>query len=214
MKVIIGPYKNWIGPYQIAEALCWWSPKVKDECGIPRHKDWVHNFGTWLAENKDGSDSWITKLCNWIDGKKQRQVYVRIDKFDTWSMDHTLAHIILPMLKQLKATKHGSPHVDDFDCPQHLWSTHAKPKENDWDTDEFWHDRWEYVIQEMIWAFEQHIDDNAEQQWFDHTGVDPKATLTEQTQQIKHDREGYNQWQHRKQQGFKLFGKYYQALWD
>ena len=214
MKVIIGPYKSWIGPYQIAEALCFWSPKVKDESGIPQHKDWVHNFGTWLAERKDGSDSTLTKLCNWIDQKRQRQVYVRIDKFDTWSMDHTLAHIILPMLRQLKATKHGSPLVDDFDCPQHLWSVNAKPKENDWDTDEFWHDRWEHVLNEMIWAFEQHLDDKAEHQWFDHTGVDPKLPPTEQTKQIKHDSEGYNHWQHRKAMGFKLFGKYYQALWD
>lgn len=214
MKVIIGPYRNWIGPYQIAEALCFWSPKVKDECGILRHKDWVHNFGTWLAETKTGEESLLTKLCNWIDGKKQRQVYVRIDKFDTWSMDHTLAHIILPMLKQLKATKHGSPHVDDFDCPQHLWSTHAKPKLNDYDTDEFWHQRWEYVLGEMIWAFEQHLDDSAQDQFFDHTNVDPKADINQQIKQTKHDSEGYNHWQHRKAMGFKLFGKYYQALWD
>ena len=214
MKVIIGPYKSWIGPYQIAEALAFWSPKVKDECGIKRHKDWVHNFGTWLAEKKDGSDSWLTKLCLWIDKRRVRQVYVRIDKFDTWSMDHTLAHLILPMLKQLQATKHGSPHVDDFDCPQHLWSTHAKPKENEWDTDEFWHLRWEHVLNEMIWAFEQHLDDSAQDQFFDNSNVDPKAELNQQIKQTKHDQEGYNHWQHRKQQGFKLFGKYYQALWD
>jgi hypothetical protein len=28
--------------------------------------------------------------------------YVKIDRYDTWSMDHTLADIILPMLKQLQ----------------------------------------------------------------------------------------------------------------
>ena len=214
MKVVIGPYKTWWGPYQIAEALAFWSPKVKDECGMPRHKDWVHNFGTWLAENKDGSDSKLTKLCNWLDKKRKRQEYVRIDKFDTWSMDHTLSLIILPMLKQLKATKHGSPKVDDFDCPQHLWSTNAKPKENEWDTDEFWHQRWEYVIDEMIWAFEQHQNSDAQDQFYDHSNVDPKAELNQQIHQIKHDTEAHNHWEHRKQQGFKLFGKYYQALWD
>ena len=41
-------------------------------------------------------------------------VDVRIDKQDTWSMDYTLAHVILPMLIQLKETKHGSP------CPLEL----------------------------------------------------------------------------------------------
>ena len=39
--------------------------------------------------------------------------YVKIDYWDTWSMDHTLSYIIVPMLKQLKATKHGAPYVDD-----------------------------------------------------------------------------------------------------
>ena len=35
-------------------------------------------------------------------------------------MDHTLANIILPMLKQLQATKHGSPMVDIEDVPEEL----------------------------------------------------------------------------------------------
>lgn len=214
MKVVIGPYRSWIGPYQIAEALCFWVRDVKDEFGISAKPEWVHDFGTWLAERKDGSDSWLTKLCKWIDGKKHRQVYVRIDKFDTWSMDHTLAHIILPMLKQLRATKHGSPQVDDFDCPQHLWSTHAKPKEHDWDTDEFWHDRWDYVLGEMIWAFEQYHKPDDLEEFYDHSKVDKQADLTTQAHQISVDRDGLNHHEHRKRQALKLFGKYYQALWD
>lgn len=40
----------------------------------------------------------------------QRQIDVNIEKFDTWSLDHSLAYIILPALLQLKATKHGIPH--------------------------------------------------------------------------------------------------------
>ncbi len=31
MKIYIGPYKNWVGPYQIAEALCFWAKNVEDE---------------------------------------------------------------------------------------------------------------------------------------------------------------------------------------
>ena len=37
----------------------------------------------------------------WFDRRKQKQV-IRIDKHDTWSMDSTLAPIILAMLKQLQ----------------------------------------------------------------------------------------------------------------
>jgi hypothetical protein len=214
VKVVIGPYRSWIGPYQIAEALCFWVKDTKDEFGIRAKPEWVHNFGTWLAENKDGSDSWLTKACQWIDKKKKRQVYVRIDKFDTWGMDHTLALIVLPMLYQLKATKQGSPQVDDFDCPQSLWSTHAKPRENEWDTDEFWHQRWEYVLGEMIWAFEQYQKDDDTNEFYDHSKVDNNAPLETQVHQIEVDREALNHHEHRKRQALKLFGKYYQALWD
>jgi len=31
MKVYIGPYKDWFGPYQLAEKLMFWVPKEKDE---------------------------------------------------------------------------------------------------------------------------------------------------------------------------------------
>jgi len=54
---------------------------------------------------------------------KEQKISVRIDKYDTWSMDITLAHIIVPMLKQLKETKHGAPDVSDEDVPQHLRRT-------------------------------------------------------------------------------------------
>ena len=55
--------------------------------------------------------------------RPDRDIQVQIDPWDTWSMDHTLAHIILPMLKQLRNTKHGSPNVDNTDVPEYLCST-------------------------------------------------------------------------------------------
>jgi len=45
MKVYIGPYKNWFGPYQLAEKLCFWVKPVTDKYGIKSKPDWVHNFG-------------------------------------------------------------------------------------------------------------------------------------------------------------------------
>ena len=213
MKVIIGPYKNYIGPYQIAEAILFWLPKQRDELGFLEAHPLQHRFGHWLAETKLGKDSWLARLCQWFDQKRKRNIYVRIDRWDTWGMDNTLAHIVLPMLKQLKATKHGSPHTDDFDTPQHLWSTNAKPKTNEWDTDEFWHQRWDYIIGEMIWAFEQELDEHAEDKFYEHC-TNKELSLEQQIENIKVDEQGLNQHNHRKQNGFRLFGKYYQALWD
>ena len=93
---------------------------------------------------------------------KERKISVRIDPHDTWSMYETLAHIIVPMLKQLKTSKHGSPFIDDIDVPDELKSTAAPPTEHEWDTDDNFHKRWEWALSEMIWAFEQLSDENWE----------------------------------------------------
>ena len=49
MRVKIGKYVDWFGPYQLADALCFWVPKVKDEYGMEDKPDWVHKFGEWLT---------------------------------------------------------------------------------------------------------------------------------------------------------------------
>jgi hypothetical protein len=119
-------------------------------------------------------------------GKKHK--YVHIDYWDTWSMDITLAPIIHPMLIQLKKTQHGAPCTDDDDVPEELRSTSARPKENEWDTDEFYFERWDWILDEMIFAFDQKTKDK----WEDN-----------------------NEELHKRiSNGFRLFGKYYENLWD
>ena len=39
MKVKIGTYTNWFGPYQLAELLCFWVKDVKDESGMKSKPD-------------------------------------------------------------------------------------------------------------------------------------------------------------------------------
>jgi hypothetical protein len=216
MKVVIGPYKSWIGPYQIANALCFWVKPIKDKYGMSDKPDWVHDFGTWLSGGENG-ESWLLKVCQWIESKRKRRIYVRIDKYDTWSMDHTLAHIIVPMLKQLKATKHGAPSVDNEDVPSPLRSTAPGARdrcENDWDIDDNHFHRWEYVLDEMIWTFEQQLDDTAENQFYDHGEKIAGESIMDSVERLKVDDAGLKAWADRKQNGYRLFGKYYQALWD
>ena len=62
-------------------------------------------------------------LYNWFGYSPKQKTSIRIDNYDTWSMDHTLAPIILPMLVQLKATKHGAPMVDMEDVPREYTKT-------------------------------------------------------------------------------------------
>ena len=224
MKVKIGPYKNWVGPYQIAEKLCFWAKPVADKHGFKHKPDWVHDFGTWLAENKQGEDSTLTKVCNWVASKRHQEVYVHIDKHDTWGMDRTLAHIVLPMLKQLQDTKHGAPQVADEDVPDALKSVVALPKENDYDVDSNHFVRWDWVISEMIFAFECKLDDDWENQYssgetdYVFEPCEGDSILSAMTKGPKHtyevDYEGLKKQQDRIANGFRLFGKYYECLWD
>jgi hypothetical protein len=213
MRVYIGPYKNWIGPYQISDKI----PFISE--------DKRHEIGAWLAK------TWVNNVCEWFYSKKERNIKIRIDKYDTWNMDNTLALIILPMLKQLKSTKHGSPLVDDEDVPEHM--------RHGGDDDNWVHYKWEWVLNEMIWAFEQELNDSWEEQFYHgkpeyiYTKVNPKGEYVETPNFINEDdmesdwmkmeqvnpnywvdREGIKEYNDRINNGFRLFGKYYRGLWD
>jgi hypothetical protein len=220
MRIHIGPYKSWIGPYQIAEKLMFWTDYRKD--------DRVHEFGEWLDKNIPG----LTKFCLWIEKRRKRKEKIKIDYWDTWSMDHTLALIILPMLKQLQETKHGSPFVDDEDVPEELKSVSAPPKENDWDIDDNHFKRWDWVLNEMIFAFECKLNDNWDEEFwtgewgestFEETGEEHFNSLTNKTEKLYTMKNSGNRecnWEARQKvqnritNGFRLFGKYYEGLWD
>ena len=121
MKIYINKYRDhWLSPYTILEKVYYWSEIDYDEPVIEKWSDRL------LPISKA-----IQKVLDFVHPKIN---YVKIDRWDTWSMDHTLAEIVLPMLKQLKKDKHGAPLVDDEDVPEELKSTSAQPRENEWDT--------------------------------------------------------------------------------
>jgi len=224
MKVYINNYKgHWLSPYTIMEKVLFW-------------KKWTDpKFDLYDDENKHYTD-WLVKpmtlVQKFLDIVDPKINYVKIDRWDTWSMDHTLAYIILPMLKQLKKDKHGAPFVDDIDVPEELRSTSAPPKENEWDTDANHFARWDWVMDEMIFAFECKNDDHADDKFqsgvhdikwvpVDRDGNEvpkgdhkffkmdkgPKDTF-------KCDYEGMKAQHDKMKNGFRLFGKYYEGLWD
>jgi hypothetical protein len=148
-------------------------------------------------------------------GDKDRKISIKIDPWDSWSADHSIALIAAPLLIQLKETKHGSPNVDDADVPEHLRSTAAPTKENEWDTDDNWHLRWDYVMGEMIYAMQEIANHNkGEEIFWDHSEVDETKDIMEQVHAMKLDRVGLDAYQQRIQKGCELFGKYFQSLWD
>ena len=128
-----------------------------------------------------------------------RNINVVIDEYDTWSMDETLSYIVLPMLKQLKETKHGAPNVDWEDVPRELRPSaeELRAYNKNGETDVHFFDRWDYVLDEMIYAFDCKANKDDVYMRFDIN-----------------DRKAMDKEQSRISNGFRLFGKYYESLWD
>lgn len=220
MKVYFSNYRNhWISPYTILEKIFFWREIDYDEPIIEKWSNRLMPLSTAYMKFMDFIHPHIR--------------YVKLDRWDTWNMDGTLSPIILPMLKQLHATKHGSPNVDDADVPEELKSTSAPPKENVYDVDGNHFKRFDWVMDEMIWAFEQLQPDNDWEQLYTSGVADWKFVPVDvegnevskgehKFSEMRHgpnhtyeiDWEARNKHQERINNGLRLFGKYYQALWD
>jgi hypothetical protein len=68
----------------------------------------------------------------------------------------------------------------------------------------------------MIWSFEQKVDEDSENQFFDRTECTPgrKPWDSKEYKKVKYDKKGHEAWLKRKANGFRLFGRYYENLWD
>jgi hypothetical protein len=166
----------------------------------------------------------------------RRKINVKIDSYDTWSLDHTLATIIYPALLQLKATKHGLPSEFVDDVGGANWEEQDSFDFYKETHDESWQkgaERWDEVLDKMIWAFEQLVKEDynskyhhgeAKYDWVksDKQIHNPITGKVEETYQMvdknpeEHwfDSEGLMLHEKRMQEGFELFGKYFRNLWD
>ena len=220
MKIYKSNYRNhWISPYTILEKVCFWE---KDNDVFYEDGGKYKKLTNFLTP--------VSQAIQWVWDLIHPQInYVKIDRWDTWSMDSTLADIILPMLKQLKKTNHGAPYVDDEDVPYELKSINDSPYVKEYEIDAPRHfARWEYVMDQMIFAFECKVDDSWEDLFrsgkhdikfephdWDENG---KATMFKMVKGPNDtyvlDYEGMKEYEKRIQNGFRLFGRYYQNLWD
>ena len=224
MKIYLSNYRDhWLSPYTILEKVFFWREIDYDEPIIEKLSNILNPF--CVAWHK------------FLDFVHPRINYVKIDYYDTWSMDSTLAPIILPMLKQLRDTKHGSPQVDPDDLPEYMRTTTTE----DWDSQRVFdfyneeqpdgydvHKKWEWVLNEMIFAFEHMVDDEWENEFssgehdlihvpceWDENGK-TKLYTTEHgpNHTYKCDYDGLFKVHERIGNGLRMFGKYFRHLWD
>ena len=229
MKVDIGGYPD-----------TWWRCQVHYDYMNKKYnyewKDSNTKFEKCLEKCEDAIQWIYNHSINQLLKHRKRKISVRIDREDTWSMDHTLAYIILPMLKQLKGNKHGSPYIEPEDVPEHMRLTeretavfdhgsydktlNATDEEIEAASEKF-HAQWIWVLDQMIWSFEQEIDEeNDHKNYYDPyepgeiVEGDSLFSKEERLKTGKFNPEKCKAFNQRKQLGFTLFGKYYQALWD
>ena len=163
----------------------------------------------------------VYNVFNWLwYDRRTQKVKVQTDRWDTWSMDHTLAHIVLPMLVQLKRTKHGAPNTDNADVPKALRMSKKDMTQfaKDGSTDDKFFKRWDWILDEMIWAFNQKCRDDWEGDYYEYREMGPEESKDADSlfglKLVWDDRAGQKAHQERMTNGFKLFGKYYENLWD
>jgi hypothetical protein len=226
MKINIGPYPS---PITVSNLENKW---IK----------YTHKKYSWEVDETDYSklDIFVLnvldifqKILNVTVNKffyndKKRRIKIRIDDYDTWGMDHTLSMIILPMLKQLKATKHGSPYVELEDVPENLHPDknrdimHKNGEIEEWDIDNTVHERWSWVLDEMIHSFECELDEDWDLQFFsgerDYQWKELDNGMSEmvkgENDTFKVDQEAMDKAWSRRKNGLRLFGKYFHGLWD
>jgi len=228
MRVKIGPYRgDLISIRQLERAYTGWrhDKYYQNEEDYDRIDKLVYGFLDW-------ADDLLRPINRW-NSNRPRQVKTHIDNYDVWSADHTFALIIVPTLKKLKEIQHGYPYVDNDDVPEDLRiSDEDQAKVGSGDVDDKHEARWNYILDEMIWAFEQHAapDDNDDQ--FHHNTEQLEILFKPfddhkdwKTIDFNHqkdpskpaywvDHEGKKKHHERIDNGLRLFAKYYRSLWD
>lgn len=221
MRVKFGPYKNWFGPYQFARLLKYVGVST-DTCDM-------------IAEKYIPAAPFV--LFEKLRGKRKEEVVIH--GYDAWSADHTLAKIIVPLLRRVKEDKHGIP--SEFLTEEYNKLTSSK---------EFWAEKgggplhiradilfkesekkWDEVLDHMIWAFEEYTNEEWDEPYWSgehgdfqsvptgETFWNPITKKDEETFEMKLtgnricDWEGRQKHWDRMQEGINLFAKYYSSLW-
>jgi hypothetical protein len=216
MKVDIGPY------------VPWWYSRIHTEYMNKKYGyDWdeSNTFFEKALEKLEGAiNTFYQYTFNRIFGQMKRKIKVRVDDYDVWGLDNTLAHIILPALKLLKVKKHGTPFTDREDAPED--SIYNDEKDDEGRDAGYSEKRWHYIIDEMIHTFECEVNDDWEDQFYsgEHHMITVPETLPNGESVItwvkgpndtfKADYDAMEKAWERRRNGLRLFAKYYHSLWD
>ena len=206
MKITLsGPKTNWFNTRLWVIKYATLMGFADDYQRVEEIEDRLDN--TFVGRRMKSLSRWWNGIWGIWDGKPK----IRIDPHDVWGMDATLSYIIHDMLVVLKDQLHGAPNVDKTDIPEHL---HPEDK---------YFERWDWVLDEMIWAFKNASIDvldvpgcytgELDIQWkpcgegLSQVAYGPNHTWKPNKQKIA-------EFNARRKNGLRLFAKYYFCLWD
>lgn len=188
MKVHIKAPVSYFGPGQLFDLVFFWARKNSNE---DVDFVWVEDLEyKWYGSRLFTRLNVVAKKF-YVFRERLAKEKIQIDPWDSWSADSTIALIASPLLQQLKNTTHGAAYVDDSDVPEKIQSRNGVRKNGE-ELDCFFFDRWNWVLDEMIFAMDNIADS------------DKRYSLSEDLDVVED----------RIANGCRLFGKYFQSLWD
>lgn len=186
MKVYISKNRSpaHILPLEFLDRVIFWRQIEYDEPMVER----------WAGRVKP-----LCKGLSWLLNLVPRVEYVKIDGSDIMDFPYSMGLIVLPVLEAFRLQPEWwYSHVADEDVPAHLRRTdeyaanEAAGLESEEDSEKALL-RWYWILDEMIWAFQQLRMDYHDDRFYDN-------------------REVHAAWRSRKSNGHRLFGKYFEAL--
>jgi hypothetical protein len=137
-----------------------------------------------------------------------------------------MAKIIVPILKQIREKKAGSPGcMEEFaqtstGTSQLTFDFYQEGDEQAWNKG---HEHWQQIVDKMIWSFEQLVNEDWEEQfWIVKPKLDMASYPEDKGQTVipvrwkvqgVFDHRGCEEYSNRINEGLQLFGKHYHSLW-
>lgn len=141
--------KVYLGPYSSIRFL--FKNSIEKLIAKLHHKEFFYQID---EKEYNIFDKNLIKFENWWylfsqRFEKERKEKVIIHDYDLWSLDYSLARIILPALVKFKEQTHGTFQTDPEDLPETM-KNELKPDE--WGG--FYHEEAQnWILDEMIYAF-------------------------------------------------------------
>lgn len=143
---------------------------------------------------------------------------------ESWDFKSHCAKWVLPRLKKLREDTISYPsrlsNSDETFSDQRYFSFYKDVSKGDSKTQEYGAIKWNEILDKIIWSFE-HMDDDIDPIYpenYDHrqivVDISEKGTTFRAADDRKIDWSPIEAHQRRLQEGFELFGKYYEDLWS